>query len=683
LELPRKLAVEARKSLLPVASISLVALTVLILYWQDLLILANEALQNEATNHIILVPILAAFLVYKKRELAGASFAIEKFRRKNYIFSLSEATGIALCLSAFLLYWYGSFTFYPIELHVVSLTLFLIGVTLTLSNVKTLIAIIFPILFLLFLMPPPTAITLTAGAALGDFNAQASYSLLKLLGVPVTLSSEYGPPTILINNPSERSAEFAVDQACSGIYSLIAFAMFAAFLIYIVKGPYRKKIALVPIGFFMLPILNILRISLIVLIAHKASAEIAMTIFHTYSGWLMLSTGMLLLLLIAEKILHMKIYEPRSKIATCDKCNDASRNNDPFCSNCGIFHGNHQASFNSKFWIKITALLLASCAVALTLQAPVFALAQGLTLTNTDPGSSTAVFPQISDYQLNYLYRDENFERISRTDASFTYAYFPKNVSNPTIYLLLGVGNSITNLHNWEVCLVTWQQAQGRTPVVNVLESKDVQLIENPPIIARSFVFQYPADYRALANYAQVTLYWYQKALFKTGLTVESRYVRISLIILTTDPIEQAKLGQKLLDLGRATASYWEPMKTQSLLSLSIPTMQILLGSTIIFAILIQTTEYSRQWRTKSTNLKIFERYGSPDEKLLLKRIQELRQKTKETTTMNIESAFKEETANSGKHYDLLSTLENLQKNGIIQLNIINIQDQPRLVWKP
>ncbi len=678
-----KIAKDARDFRLLIISISLIILIISIIYWQDLSILANEAIQNEATNHIILVPILAAFLIYRRRESVGASLAVERFRRKSYIFSLSEAAGVALCLSAFLLYWYGSFTFYAIELHIVSLTLFLVGITLTLFNVKTLVTIIFPILFLLFLTPPPTAITLTAGAALGDFNAQASYTLLKTLGLPVTLSWEYGPPTILISNSTEGSFEFSVDQACSGIYSLIAFSMFAAFLIYIVKGPYKKKILLAPIGFIMLPILNTIRISLIVFIAHVINVETAMTIFHNFSGWILLSAGMLLLLLIAERILHMKIFEPRSKIIACDKCSDASRHNDSFCSNCGVFLGNHRTDFSNKFWIKITALLLASCVIALSLQAPVFAFARGLTLTNTDLGSSATVFPQVPGYQMHYLYRDEDFERISRTDASFTYAYFPRNVSNPLIYVLVGVGNSITNLHSWESCLVSWQIAQGRAPTVNVLESKDVLLVENPPIPARSFVFHYPSSHATFANYTQVTLYWYQKALFKTGLTVESRYVRISLVILTKDQMDQARLTQILLYIGQEIAIYWEPVKTQSILSLSIPTMQVLLGSTIVFAIFLQTTEYSRQWRTKSTNLKIFERYGSPDEKELLKKIKELRQKTKETTTKNIESAFKDETANSAKPSNMQSTLENLQKNGIIQLDVINVLDQPRLVWKP
>jgi len=677
----RKLWEITRNFSLLIVSILLIILTILIVYWQDLSILANEAMQNEATNHIILVPILVSFLIYRKREFSRASLGLEKLKRRSSLISFGEITGIALLLSAFLLYWYGTYTFYPIEFHVASLTLFVIGTTLTLFNVKTLLALIFPILFLTFLAPPPSAITLNAGAILGNFNAQASYTLLKTLGMPVALSSEYGPPTIVINSSSQPSMEFSVDQACSGVYSLVAFTMFAAFLVLIVRGSIARKIMLVPIGFLMLPILNIIRISLIVSIAYGFGQPIAMTVYHTYSGWLILSAGMLLLLLIAEKLLHLKIYETKNKPASCNACDDSSKNKEVFCPKCGKALENHQAKLDKRFWIKISSLLLVSCVVALSLQAPVFAYAQGLTLTNAALEKSTEVFPKASDYRLKFLYRDTNFERISRTDASLTYAYFPQNVSNPTIYVLIGVGSSISNLHSWEVCLVSWQTAQGKAPAVNVFDSRDVQIIENPPIIARYFVFQYPPNHATLANYTQVTLYWYQKALFKTGLTIESKYTRISLIILTENSNDYPKHEQTLLSISQLITTYWEPLKAQSLVSLGIPTMQILLASTIVFAIAMQTTQYASEQRKKTINLRVFERFGSQEEKRLYQTIKDLRQKTKETTTRNIEKEL--EKANSIESDMLLSTIENLHQQGIIQADIVNTRDQPKLIWKP
>jgi len=673
----QKLHETTRNLRLPIIAIIFIILTILIVYWQDLVILFNEVSQNEAVSHIILAPLLASFLIYRKREFVKASFTIERLRARTEIISLTEITGIVLCLFAFLLYWYGSYTFYPIEYHITSLIIFVIGITLTLFNFKALIALIFPILFLIFLIPPPSGVTFSAGAAVGNFNAQASYALLKTVGVPVTLSSEYGPPTIVINNPAQSSLEFAVDLPCSGIYSLVAFTMFAAFLVYVVRGSIVRKSVLFPLGFLMLTILNIFRISLIVLIAHQFGESIAMTIFHIFSGWLLIFIGMLLLLLIAERLLHLQIFSSTNKNSPCPKCDDKLKSNETFCSKCGRFLKNHQTRPPKKFWIKTTALLLSSYLVTLSIQAPVFAFAQGLTTTTNNPETSVDAFPKVSDYQLRFLYRDQNFEEISHQDASLLYAYISQNISNPTVYVLVGVASSITNLHSWEVCLVTWQQAQGNWPLINVLESRDIQIMQNPPITAQYFVFQSPDDY------TQVTLYWYQKALFKTGLTIEPRYTRISLIILIKNPNDSPKLEQKLTSMGKTIVSYWEPLKAQSLVSLGIPTMQFLLVSTILFAIIVQTTQYTKEWKRKTTNLKIFEKLASPREKLLYQTIKDLTQKTKETTTQNIASAFEKATSKAIKLNALVEMLNNLEKQGIINIGIINIQDQLKLVWKP
>jgi len=452
--------------------------------------------------------------------------------------------------------------------------------------------------------------------------------------------------------------------------------MFAAFLLYIVRGSLTKKIALIALGFLMLPILNILRISLIVSVAYGFGEATAMTLFHIFSGWLLIFIGILLLLIIAEKLLHLQIFGGTTKAVSFPKCDHNLKSAQDFCPYCGKFQKNHQTNLPKKFWIKITALLLASYLVTLSIQAPAFAFAQGLTITSPNPETNSDVFPEVADYQLKFLYRDHNFEKISRQDASLLYAYISQNISNPTIYVLVGVASSITNLHSWEVCLVTWQQAHGNWPLVNVLESKDIQIMQNPPITARYFVFEQPD------NYTQVTLYWYQKALFKTGLTIEPRYTRISLIILTKTLNNSPQLEQRLLNMGQSITTYWEPLKAQSLISLGIPTMQVLLASTILFAITIQTTQFTRKWKRKKINLRIFEKLGSPEEKQLYHSLRELSQKTKETTTQNIASAFKKTTGKAVKLSDLIRMLNNLEKYGIINADLINTLDEPRLVWK-
>lgn len=137
-----------------------------------------------------------------------------------------------------------------------------------------------------------------------------------------------------------------------------------------------------------------------------------------------------------------------------------------------------------------------------------------------------------------------------------------------------------------------------------------------------------------------------------------------------------------MLNLGQSIAAYWEPLIAQSLVSLGVPTMQALLASIVFFAIIIQVGQHTGEWRRKTTNFRIFEKLASPEEKLLYQTINELRQKTRETTTQNIASAIKETTGKAAKTDKLTQMLNHLEKNKIIDAEVTSIEDQPRLVWK-
>ncbi len=674
-------AIANKKSSFPhVFSATLIGLVILIVYWQDLSILANEALQSEAAGHIILIPFFISYMIYRKKEFVKASLAFEKLKGKTKLVSFSDIVGAALCVCAFLLYWYGSFTFYALEYHLMSLPLFVLGAILILSNTKTLKTLVPPILFLLFLIPPPSTITYTTGATMANFHTQASYTLLKACGLDIQLESSYGPPTITLNAASESPISFAVDLPCSGIYSLIAFIMFATFLSYIIRGSIIKKLALFLTGFLILQVLNIVRMSSIVLIGYWMGEEIAMKIFHLLTGSILLFIGMFLLFLIAEKIWKMQIFAGPRKRSLCPKCNGSLEKNEEFCTSCGKFLKNSSTKISKRFLIKVAALLLGCYLMTLSLQVPVFALAQvPETLAIQSPSSqemSTEIFPEISGYQLQFMYRDFRYERISHQDASLVYEYLPTNISDPTVWVDVGIASSIINLHNWEVCLVAWQVAQGRQPLTTVLNSRDIQLLENPPIIARFFTFQ------KQANYVQVTLYWYERAVFKAGLTFEQKYVRINLLTFASSSGDYARLEEKLLTFGKSIAAYWEPKKTASLTSLRIVFQQGLLAMAIGFAAATEAAHRIREWNKKRNNLKIFEKFAPPSIKLLFKTIENVNKET-EATTEAIAHALEQTTGKCPESGELIHMLNHLQENGIVEKDMANVEGNPQLVWKP
>ena len=144
-------------------SILLILVTIFVIYGRDLQILANEALNNDAYTHILLVPFFVGYLFYLKRNVVKASVELERTRRRGKLKLVDGVIGVVLCLIAFLIYWYGSHTFYSLEYHIFSIPLFIMGVALIIFNLKTTLILLFPIFFLFFLVPPPMELLYSAG----------------------------------------------------------------------------------------------------------------------------------------------------------------------------------------------------------------------------------------------------------------------------------------------------------------------------------------------------------------------------------------------------------------------------------------------------------------------------------------------------------------------------------------
>lgn len=652
-------------------NLSMITLIILVVYREDLTIVANEALQSEAVSHVILVPLVISYLLYRKREIIKASAALERTRETKKVVSLKDLFGICTCILALLLYWYGSYTFYALEYHLISLPIFVMGTTLILFNLKMLIALIFPILFLLFLIPPPSELVYTAGAFLAYFNTQAAYALLKVFNLPVSLSFSYWSPIIVVDS-SSGPISLAIDVACSGVYSLIAFTMFGTFLAYFVRGSMWKKMTVFVLGFLILQVLNVIRISSIVLIGHFLGRETAMDIFHIFSGWILIFSGMLLLLFIGKKLLHIQIFRT-SRIDYCSKCKIDLANHQSFCSNCGRFLKRTLDRTSTTFLAKSVALLFGALLLTVIIQAPVFALAQGSVVTNANWQTSTNILPETSGYQLRFLNRDTDYEEIAGQDAALLYAYVPENPSNSAIFVNVGVANSISNLHSWEVCFVSWRIAQGQPVLVRILDSRDTQICQNPPIVARYFVFESPE------NYTQVTLYWYEKIPFNTGVTVEQRYARISLIIYAASPNNYQKLEETLLPFAQSIAAHWEPLKGQSLISLGVPMLQSMFVLAIFLMIFMGTTKYIIEKRRKNNNQKIFNNYASEREKIVL---QAIRNATEENTLQTLVSALKKNAGKAMRPSELAKILKRLEDYGMVKKDVKDAEDTSILIWK-
>ena len=674
--LPRPLLTASRTSLL--VKVGSIFSAVLILYYQDLVILANEATTSEIASHVLLIPFMLAYIIYRRRKVLRAVVPLESASTERAKL-IREVVGALLCFLAFLIYWQASYTFYPLEYHLISVPIFVSGCILILFNSETLKALAFPIALLLFLVPPPMETVQKLGAQLSAFSSQAAFWVLKALGLPVELSTQYGNPVIILEK-TPAPITFNVDIACSGVYSLIAFTLVAFFIAYLVKGPISKKASMFLIGIPMVYALNILRIIIIVLIGFVLGEEIAMNLFHVFSGWILASIGTLVLLRLSEKILKISIFSARSNPIQCTSCKKSLENRQNFCFDCGklLKYGNIRLSKRDA--CKIAALLIC-LSMIIPLNVPIFTLTKGPAqiITQSPAGEqvSTGILPEIEGYKLIFAFREKEFEKLAHQDASLVYLYNPTQNSSRPVFVAVEIAPSYDSLHRWEVCLLFTPQAQGLQPTVTVLDRREVQLLQNPPTMARFFAFR-PIG----SDVCQVVLYWYERGVFDTGSGAKPEYIKVSLIAYFDHPDECAEVEEKLLPFAEATVHYWEPVSAWPWIAIVIAAegRRIMAVITVLLAAILVFQAY-RIREQRESNLEAYNKLRLKEEKHVLLAVHQAGQKGKPAGKA-IASTYQKLAGKPIEPDALHEKLSLAEEAGFVKREVASVEDEPVITWK-
>jgi exosortase len=657
--------------------IAVIFVAVLLVFGQDLAIVAADALQNEATSYILAVPFLFAYLIYRKRKMLRSVVPLESQGGPIIIRYSGTIAGVLLSSTAILFYWYGSYTFTPLEYHMLMLPVFAAGLTLILFNTQTLRQLLFPLAFLVLLMPPPSELLSNVGSALSVSSSQVSFSFIRLVGIPSTLTSEYGNPVIQLTTAGGGTMGFAVGIACSGIYSLLGFLVFAVFIGYIIRDKLWKKFALFFIGFALIYVLNVARIDAILVIGFNYGQDIATELFHVVGGWVLIFLGTLLLLAFSEKALHTQLFSRPSE--GCPECSPRPKADRGFCSTCGRILKPASIRLRGRDLAKIVAIIIVPI-LLLSIQVPVFVMTLGppIVVVDTPTGQkvSSNILPTISGYNLSFGYRDEGFENFAHEDMALVYYYSPANQSQQTVYAAVEIASSSQNMYNWETCVATGQIWPVGPEETSQIELQNVQVLQNPPLIGRFFVFQYTAT-----NLTQAVLYWYQSSTFQVNSTSEQKYVEISLITYPGSLADLAALENQTLALATTVASYWEPIVTWSQLALFLSLNGSYFAAATSALLIVVTILYVVENRKRRrADARAYQKLSTPIRQII-DAVQET-EKANRPTLGAIAAVYKSKTDELINDEEVLHRLYDAEKTGIIEGGVANVQDVPTQVWK-
>lgn len=224
-------------------------------------------------SHGVLVPFVSSYLIWlKRKELASIS-------------PQSSPWGMWLIVSGVLLHVVSSILRVYFS-SLFSLLLVIVGVILCLYGKKVLRVVLFPVLFLFFMMPLPLIAVVYISFKMKLFAAEISRVVLQNMGFMAVREGS------IIRMPH---AAVIVDDVCSGLRSLISLIALSSVFAYWMKGSTAKKLCVV---FSAVPIAiatNVCRIVFLSFVGEVWGPQYVPGFIHDLSGFLVfaLAFGML------------------------------------------------------------------------------------------------------------------------------------------------------------------------------------------------------------------------------------------------------------------------------------------------------------------------------------------------------------------------------------------------------
>ena len=225
---------------------------VLAIFHSPLTQLAELSFHNELYSHFLLIPVISLFFLWLNRQTI--------FEDVSYTFK----AGVPIVLVGIFISGVGKSDYFKLNMNdYLSLMMFamltwVIGFFLLFFGSKAFRKALFPLLFLVFIIPIPTAILDPLIRILQVGSAHITYVIFKIIGIPVFREGMvFELPGITIE----------VAKECSGIRSSLALIIISVIAGYLFLQAGWKRIVLVLSIFPLMIIKNAVRISTLSLLA--------------------------------------------------------------------------------------------------------------------------------------------------------------------------------------------------------------------------------------------------------------------------------------------------------------------------------------------------------------------------------------------------------------------------------
>lgn len=248
------------------------------LYFSVIVGMVKDWDTNPNFSHGYFIPLISVAMIYSRRN---------HFRN---ISVSSSSLGLALLVVGLLQYFIATIGA-EYFLQRSSMVLVLLGGSLFLGGPAIFRLLLYPICYLLLMIPIPAVIWSTVSFPLQLFSSYVAEKMVNLIGVSIFREGN-------ILHLAETTLE--VVDACSGLRSLTTLIALSLAFVYF-SNLSRARRAIVFIAAFPIAIfVNVFRLTVTAVMANKYGAEVAQGFLHDFSGWLTFVLGLLMLWGITE-----------------------------------------------------------------------------------------------------------------------------------------------------------------------------------------------------------------------------------------------------------------------------------------------------------------------------------------------------------------------------------------------
>lgn len=269
---------KASTTTLHAIKISTLAVLFLVLYLPTFSMFLYDWKTDDNYSHGFLVPFIVGYLVWTKKD------------ELRHLTPRPSYWGIPVLLGGLGIYLVGTVGS-EWFLKRSSLIIVLGGLILLVYGIAHFKTLLFPLVFLIFMVPLPNIIYNAIAFKLQLFVSFISAKLIDLVGIAVYRSG---------NIIEVASGPLAVEEACSGMRSIMALLALSSLFAYLMYRSRLKQWILIAFALPIAVVTNIIRVTSTGILAHYFGREMAEGVLHDSFGWIVFVIAFILLFLLSK-----------------------------------------------------------------------------------------------------------------------------------------------------------------------------------------------------------------------------------------------------------------------------------------------------------------------------------------------------------------------------------------------